>query len=460
MSEIYKKFIKDSKDISFNIEHRKKINFNISRYDEAVANGKKQYSQLEIAKQRAASLKFKVIENLDKYLGEFENNFIKKGGKVIWAQTEEEAVAEVIKVLQKHESKLVVKSKSMISEELDLNKALEAQNIESVETDLGEYIVQLADEKPYHIVTPAMHKSKEDIAKLFNEKFDLPDESTPAEITNFVRQKLRTQFAQADAGITGANFIIADTGSIALTENEGNGVMSMSFPKIHICIAGIERIIPSVNDMDLFWPLLATHGTGQHMTVYNSIISGPRQNGEIDGPKEMYVVLLDNGRTEILKHRSQRRALSCIKCGACLNACPVYKNIGGYTYNSTYTGPIGAVITPHLKGMKDYNHLSFASSLCGKCTEVCPLKINLHELLLLNRNESVKMGFSKPGEKKAQYVAKKALMNRWMMDFSGGGMKNMAVKTLVKKAWGNHRTLPKMAPKSFKQLWEERRGGK
>jgi L-lactate dehydrogenase complex protein LldF len=458
MSEIHKKFLSDSSKIAFDLEHRKRLNFNISRYDVAVANGKKIYSQLEIAKQRAAFQKYKVIENLEKYLCEFENNFTKKGGKIIWAQTANEAVSEIIRILQKHECRMVVKSKSMITEELELNDALEKQNIETIETDLGEYIVQLAGEKPYHIVTPAMHKSKEDIARLFNEKFNLSPESTPREITEFVRQKLREKFTLADTGITGANFLIADTGSVALTENEGNGMMSFSFPKIHIAISGIEKIVPSLNDLDLYWPLLATHGTGQKLTVYNSIISGPRQTGEIDGPTEMYVIILDNGRTELLKHRLQRRALSCIKCGACLNACPVYKNIGGYTYNATYTGPIGAVITPHLKGMKDYNHLSFASSLCGRCTEVCPVKINLHELLLHNRNEAVKLGYSTSGEKKAQYIAKKGLMNRWMMDFGGGGIKNMAMKTFMKKAWGNHRTLPSMAQKSFKQLWEERRG--
>jgi L-lactate dehydrogenase complex protein LldF len=460
MSEIYKKFISDSKEIAFDLEHRKKINFNIAKYDAAVETGKKIYSKPETAKQRAAFLKHKVIENLEKYLSEFENNFTKKGGKIIWAQTADEAVAEILKILEKHCSKLVVKSKSMITEEMELNAALEKKNIETIETDLGEYIVQLAGEKPYHIVTPAMHKSKEDIAALFNEKFDTALESTPEQMTDFVRQKLRAKFAAADAGITGANFLIADTGSVALTENEGNGMMSFSFPKVHIAICGIEKIIPSLNDLDLYWPLLATHGTGQQLTVYNSIVSGPRQAGEIDGPTEMYVVLLDNGRTELLKHREQRRALSCIKCGACLNACPVYKNIGGHSYNSTYSGPIGAVITPHLKGMKDYNHLSFASSLCGKCTEVCPVKINLHELLLLNRNEAVRMGYSTSGEKKAQYLAKKGMMNRWMMDFGGGGIKNMAMKTFLKKAWGNHRALPDMAPKSFKQLWEERRGGK
>jgi len=457
MNEIYKKFVRDSNTVAFDREHRKKINFNISRYDSAVAIGKKQYSRLEVAKQRAAVIKYKVIENLDKYLTEFENRFTERGGKVIYALTAGEAVSNVIEILKKHESKLVVKSKSMISEELELNEALEKHQIETVETDLGEYIVQQAGEKPYHIVTPAMHKSKEDIAQLFHEKFDLPVDSTPGEITGFVRQKLREKFVRADAGITGANFLIADTGSIAITENEGNGMMSVSFPKVHIAIVGIEKIIPSLTDLDLYWPLLATHGTGQHITVYNSIISGPRQTGEIDGPNEMYVILLDNGRNEILKHRNQRRALSCIRCGACLNGCPVYRNIGGYTYNTTYTGPIGSVITPHLKGMKDYNHLSFACTICGKCTEVCPVKINLHELILLNRSEAVSMGYTSPGEKKMQYLAKKVMLKRWMMDFGGGSLKNLAVKILMKKSWGKRRKLPAVAPKSFKQLWVEKR---
>jgi L-lactate dehydrogenase complex protein LldF len=304
-----------------------------------------------------------------------------------------------------------------------------------------------------------MHKSKEDIAALFHEKFGLPENSTPEEITHYVRTELRKKFKEADAGITGANFLIADTGSIALTENEGNGVLSFSFPKIHIAIAGIEKIIPSFRDLHLFWPLLASHGTGQDITVYNSIVSGPGQTGEIDGPAEMYVVLIDNGRTDILKQQHQRSALSCIKCGACLNACPVYKNIGGYTYNTTYSGPIGSVITPHLRSMKDFKHLSFASSLCGKCTEVCPVKINLHELLLFNRNESVKSGYVSDSEKFAQRMAKRGLTNRWMMNFGSGKLKNMAMKMFIKKLWGPRRTLPEFAPKNFGQLWEERRKG-
>lgn len=460
MSELYKKFLKDSERVAFDKHHRKKINFNIGRYDAAVVNGKRQYKDLELARNRAAFIKHKVLENLDKYLNEFETNFERNGGHIIWAPTAEDAVKEIVNVLQKNAVKLVVKSKSMITEELELNHALEKVGIESVETDLGEYIVQIANEKPYHIVTPAMHKSKEEVAELFSEKFGMAQNSTPEQITSFVREKLKEKFISADAGITGANFLIADTGSVALTENEGNGVLTYSLPKLHIAVAGIEKIIPSIRDLDLFWPLLATHGTGQNITVYNSIISGPRQNGEIDGPLEMYLVLLNNGRTELLRHKEQRRALSCIRCGACLNACPVYRNIGGYTYNTTYTGPIGAVITPHLKGMKEYKHLSFASSLCGKCTEVCPVKINLHELLLANRQESVKLGFTNSSERSMQKWAKKVLKKRKMVDFGSSKIKNIALKMFLKKVWGPRRTLPVFAPKSFNKLWEDQRGEK
>ena len=460
MTDFAKKFNQEAEKIAFDKEHRKKINFNIGKYDDAVVKGKRQFSNLEAARKRAANIRHKATENLDKYLNEFETSFERNGGKVIWAQNADDAIAEIMKLLEKHEIRMVVKSKSMISEELDLNEAFKENNVESVETDLGEYIVQVAGEKPYHIVTPAMHKSKEDIAGLFNEKFGTDENSTPEELTGFVRKKLREKFMEAGAGITGANFLVADTGSIALTENEGNGMMSFSFPKIHIAIAGIEKIIPSFRDLHLFWPLLSSHGTGQNLTVYNSIVSGPRQTGEIDGPTEMYVVLLDNGRTELLKHQKQRRALSCIKCGACLNACPVYKNIGGYTYNTTYSGPIGAVITPHLRGMKDFKHLSYASSLCGKCTEVCPVKINLHELLLYNRNEAVISGMTTRSERMAQRLAKKGLSNRWMMDFGGGSLKNTTMRMFMKKHWGPRRTIPEFAPKSFKQLWEERRGEK
>ncbi len=460
MNDSYSTFVTDSEKKAFDKVHRATVAFNISRYDAAVVKGKEQYSNLDLAKERAAHIKNKVITDLDKYLVDFEASFQSRGGKVIWAQDGAEAVSEVLKIMKRRQAKHVVKSKTMVTEEIALNEHLEKAGIESLETDLGEYIVQLAGEKPYHIVTPAMHKSKEDVAALFNEKFGMDADSTPQQITAYVRQLLREKFYNADIGITGANFLVADIGGVCVTENEGNAMLSMAFPKVHIVIAGIEKIIPKLRDLDLFWPLLATHGTGQNITVYNSIITGPRQDDENDGPEEMFVILLDNNRTEILAHKNQRRALACIRCGACLNVCPVYKSIGGHAYGATYSGPIGSVITPWMKGMKDYKHLSFASSLCGSCTEVCPVKINLHELLLHNRNDSVKDKYTKRFDRIAMWGFKTAMGKRRNLDFFSGNTKNKVLKRFFAASWGPRRALPEVAPKSFKELWDEQRGGK
>lgn len=436
-------------------EHRRKLLFNITQYDKKVVEGKKQYSNLELARRRAAVLKWRSIENLEKYLQEFETNFTRRGGKVIWAQDETEAIREINSILKRAGVTRVVKSKSMITEEIHLNHHLQKENIESIETDLGEYIVQQRNEPPYHIVTPAMHLSKEDVAKTFHEKFNLPAGSTPKEIVGFVRTHLRERYMDAGAGITGANFLVADSGAVVVTENEGNAMMSVSFPKIHIAIAGLEKIIPSLTDLDLFLPLLATHGTGQNMTVYNSLFSGPRFQKEEDGPEDMYVILLDNGRTDLLAKENQRQALSCIRCGACLNACPVYQNVGGHAYGTTYSGPIGSVITPHLRSMKDFRHLSFASSLCGRCTEVCPVKIDVHKLLLYNRSDSVAEGLAPRSERWIFFFWKKAMLNRETMNKGGAKAKNFILRNFFQKSWGTRRELPRIAPRSFNQMWRD-----
>ena len=458
MSIQSEQFLFDSEALVFDKEHRRKLAFNISQYDKKVIEGKHQFDDLETARQRAAMLKWKVLENLDKYLVEFEANFTKRGGKVIWARDAEEAIQELLRILKKANAKTVVKAKSMTTEEIHVNEALQEEGIESIETDLGEFIVQLRGEHPYHIVTPAMHLSKEDVAKTFNEKFNMPLASTPKEITAFVRDRLREKYQSADVGISGANFLIADTGSVAVTENEGNALMSISFPRIQIAIAGIEKIIPSLTDLDLFWPLLATHGTGQNITVYNSISTGPRQEGEIDGPEEMYVILLDNGRTKLLASPDQRQALSCIRCGACLNACPIYKGVGGHSYGATYSGPIGSVITPHFEGMEQFKHLSYASSLCGRCTEVCPVKIDLHKLLLYNRRDSIEQGLNPKTENFIFLIWKKAMLNRKLMNSGSSGIKNFVLRNFFKSKWGDRRELPVIAPKSFNELWRERMG--
>ncbi len=455
VSEQETKFLADSEKKAFDKTHRDTINFNIARYDHSVELGLSRFNNLENSKKRAHTIKWRSLENLDRYLLEFELNFVKRGGKVIWANNVEEAQREILKIANLHGAKKVVKSKSMVTEEIELNEFLEKHHIESIETDLGEYIVQLLHQKPYHIVTPAMHLRKEEIAALFHKEFGTPIDSSPEEITQKARELLRESYLNADIGITGANFILADTGSIAVTENEGNARLCMTFPKVHIAIAGIEKVIPSIMDLDLFWPLLATHGTGQNLTVYNSILSGAKKENERDGPESMYIILLDNGRTSLLEKKELRQGLYCIRCGACLNACPIYKNIGGHTYETTYSGPIGSVISPSMKGMEEFKHLSQASTLCGKCSTVCPVKIDLHKMLLINRRDSAKTGLSSLEEKIGWMFWKQGMLYQSLLDLFPGKIKANFMKFLFEKSWGKRRNMPIPSNKSFHQQWEE-----
>ena len=455
MSQSSETFLAKSTVKAADLQHRRTINFNMGRYHAVVPKGKEQFEDVHLARERAKNVKWRAIETLDQQLEEFELNLNKKGGKVIWAETAAQAIEEIVKICREKNCKTLVKSKSMATEEIHLNKAMEENGIESIETDLGEYIQQLDGEPPYHIVTPAMHKSKEDVAKLFADKLGTPSNLTPTELTLVARNILRKKYVEAEVGVTGANFIISDIGGVAVTENEGNARLSCAFPKTHIVVVGIEKVIPSVTDLALFWPLLATFGTGQRITSYNSIITGPRQPGETDGPEEMYVILLDNGRTNILQNPVQRESLYCIRCGACLNACPVYKNIGGHTYGTTYSGPIGSVITPHLRDMNEYKHLSYASSLCGNCTEVCAVKINLHELLLENRKESVEEGYTSFAERAAWKMWRLASLNRRMMNMGNGNLKNKVVNGLFKD-WKKNRADLNFSQKTFNEMWKDR----
>ncbi|ARS37944.1 LutB/LldF family L-lactate oxidation iron-sulfur protein [Pontibacter actiniarum] len=453
-----RQFLQDAETKAFDQGHRATIKFNIGKYNAAVQRGLTQYSDHELARERGSFIKTNTINNLDKYLMEFEANFTARGGKVIWARDAQEALKEIGEIMKRKRARSVVKSKSMITEEIHLNEYLEKNGIETVETDLGEYIVQLAEQRPYHIVTPAMHMSKKDIADLFVRKLGIPPTENAEELVGVARKLLREKYTSAEVGITGGNFLIADVGGVAVTENEGNARLSTTFPKTHIAIVGIEKMIPSIMDLDLFWPLLSTSGTGQNVTVYNSIFTGPRQPKEADGPEEMYVVLLDNGRTDLLALPEKREALNCIRCGACLNVCPVYKNIGGHTYETTYSGPIGSVISPHYNGMAEHKHLSFASSLCGACTSVCPVKINIHNLLLLNRKQSVDQGMADSQETTAFKFWLKAMKSRKLMNIAPASVKNFVLRYVQKDTWSKRRE-PLQAPKkSFNQLWKEQRG--
>src|SRR5450432_3437639 len=275
----------------------------------------------------------------------------------------------------------------MTTEEVDLNERLEHHGLESVETDLGEYILQLAHEKPYHIVAPALHKTRYDVAEIFTRSLHVPNETVPEKQTAIARAVLRQKFLDADIGISGANFLVADSGAVVIVENEGNARLTTTAPKIHIAIAGIEKVIPRAQDLVTFLKLLARSATGQLLSVYTSFLAGPRRPGEVDGPEEFYVVLLDNGRTKLLPDRAKRQSLYCIRCGACLNTCPVYRKIGGYSFPWVYSGPIGAIITPQFMGAGHEPGLPFASSLCGACGEVCPVKIDIPKILLELRSD-------------------------------------------------------------------------
>ncbi len=448
-----KSFLEKSEAKGFSAKHRQTIGFNMGKYDKKVAEGKKQFWDLEQARKWAKNRKHEAIEHLPDYLEEFETQFSARGGQVIWAEDAAQALKAIQGIIDQHQLQTVVKSKSMITEEIELNAFLEKLGLEVLETDLGEYIVQLRNEAPYHIVTPAMHLSKADVVELFHEKFGTSTEASAEELTFFVRQLLRKQFEVADLGITGVNFLVAETGSVALTENEGNARLATAFPKVHIAIAGIEKVLPKLEDLEVFWPLLSTFGTGQELTVYNSLLNGPRQEDEGDGPEAMYVILLDNGRSNILADPKQRESLYCVRCGSCLNACPVYRTIGGHSYESPYGGPIGSVIMPNLQGFEAYGHLSHASSLCGACTASCPLNIDLHHMLVHNRSKALEEEGANAVEARVWRVWRQMMLRRAWLN-GPGFAKHWMAQLFFKRAWGPRREFPKFPKRTFNQLWK------
>src|SRR4051812_9736393 len=361
-------------------------------------------SNWEERRSEARSVKDETLLNLDKSLEQFTANAEAAGAQIHWARDAAEANDIVKGIARERQARLVVKSKSMTTEEIHLNAALEAVGVEALETDLGEYIIQLAGETPSHIIAPAIHKTRYQIADLFVEKLGIAPTDDVVTLTATARRVLRQKFAAADIGISGVNFGVAETGTILILENEGNIRLTTSLPKTHIAVMGIEKVIPRFADLEVFLKLLPRSGTGQHLTSYQSLITGTKRTPEDEGPDELHIILLDNGRSKMLAHPTTRQSLACIRCGACLNACPVYQQIGGHAYGSVYPGPIGAVITPQLIGLKKSSQLPYASSLCGACREVCPVKIDIPELLLHLRAEI--KGEPAVGNQESEAVAK------------------------------------------------------
>ncbi|HEY6292961.1 MAG TPA: LutB/LldF family L-lactate oxidation iron-sulfur protein [Terriglobia bacterium] len=425
----------------------------------------------EPLRERARLLKREVITHLDYYLDQFATRLEGQGGQVHWAADAGEACSIVIEVARRAGARDVVKGKSMVSEEIELNHSLEAAGIRAVETDLGEYILQLAHERPAHIVAPAMHKTRADVADLFEREVDPKRAEAPEELTAIARRALRAMFAKAGLGVSGANFAVAETGSVVVLENEGNIRFSTTAPRVHVALVGVEKLIPRFQDLAVFLRLLARSGTGQKVTTYTSILTGPRRPGE-DGPDEMHVVLIDNGRLRILADEKMREALYCIRCGACLNACPVYRKIGGHAYGWVYSGPIGALITPEFVGLNNARELPFASSLCGACREVCPVKINIPDLLLHLRAQAQETSEAPkpPGSPVRERTAMRfwawimtspsrytwsARLARWgqVLFARGGWIRSFS--TFPVSRWTERRDLPALASKPFRERWRD-----
>ena len=432
---------------AFDLSHRATVARNIGFYRVAVTRGMARFADWESARRRAAAVKWEAINHLDRYLEEFERNVLANGGHVHWAETAAEASQIVVSLAHQHGVRKAVKSKSMVTEEIHLNTALEAAGIAVLETDLGEYICQLRGEPPYHIVTPVMHLSRGQIAQTFHEKFGTPTDATAEQLAWIAREKLRHEFLEADMGITGGNFAVADTGMVGICTNEGNGRLTTALPRLHVAIVGIEKLVPRLEDLALFWPLLATRGTGQFLTVYNTLIGGS---------ENFHVILLDNGRTKLLADAEQRDALHCIRCGACLNVCPVYRTVGGHSYNTTYQGPVGSMITPHLRNWQDWSHLPYASSLCGNCSEVCPVRIPIHHHLLHNRRNTVRQHLDSPWQRLA-FRAWLWAMQSPVQYAVGGKLARLAIRLgLAKplaKAWTKGRDLPEPPRQAFRDWW-------
>lgn len=459
MSDAKSIFLKDAQVSSADGDQRAFIRKALGGYYVNRDLQKARYRDWERARDAASLAKWEAVNNLAETLGQFVANFERNGGVVHWARDAAEARAIILKIAEDAKARAIVKSKCMTSEEIHLNDALEKAGFGVVESDLGEFIQQLRGEAPYHFVFPCMHVKREAISELFTKHLGTAPTDSPEELTMIARRHLRQLYVDADIGITGANFLVAETGQISITENEGNARLTAALPRVHIALSGIEKVVGRLDDLAVLLPMLATAGAGQPMTCYNTLYSGPRRPGECDGPEQFHLVLLDNGRTSLLADPEQRDALHCIRCGACLNVCPIFKNIGGLSYGTTYQGPIGSVITPHLRGLKQWNHLSGASSLCGACTDACPVRIDLHHHLLHNRRNAAQRHpslFDRLFHRGFNFV----IQRPWL--FAAGGKVFRGTLPLLKKlplpymgAWMKTRDLPEAPAKSFREQWKE-----
>jgi L-lactate dehydrogenase complex protein LldF len=422
----------------------------------------------EELRERAHKIRMRTLYRLDEYLEHLEGKVIQLGGKVHWAYDAREAREVVEALATQRGAKRVVKGKSMITEEIALNEGLEARGIQVTETDLGEFIIQLAGEPPSHIVGPAIHKTKEQIAKLFSEKFGVPLMKDPQEMTMLARRVLRQRFLEADMGISGVNFAVSETGSIVLVENEGNIRLTTTLPKTHVAIMSVEKVIPTLEDLGVMMKLLARSAAGQKLSCYVSVINGPRKAGENDGAEEFHLVILDNGRSRMLQDDELREVLCCIRCGACLNFCPVYLKVGGHAYGWVYSGPIGSILTPQLIEKGQAYQLPFASTLCGACAQVCPVKIDIPRILVaLRQRYEEEPRWNKPDSafgRGAFSLHASVMRSRWLYE-KGLWLARRLQSPFIRKGgfrsllpplnrWSTFHMVNRLEKKTFRQQWK------
>ena len=444
---------KESSALAFDEEHWQKINYSTGCFENNFAKGKENYRNLELEKQRAYTLRNKSLLNTEKLLVDFETHFAENGGKVLWARNADDALTMIFDLIRKEKANAIMRSNSTVLDEIELNGFLERKNIRVVETEVGRFVLQKGQQKSYHPLSPSIHLSKEENNAILTSNFKLKPDSSVKQMVNFVRHEVGVETKDVSICVTGANFLLSDTGGVVLTENEGNILKSTSLAKIHIVVAGIAKVIPNMDDLSVLLPLLSLHSNGQSMSACNSITFGPSTTG--NGPEQMYVILLDNNRSQLLAHETQRKVMSCIHCGACISVCPVYKNIGGYSYGTKHIGPVGTVMAPLMEGLEDFNYLNSACSLCGKCVDICPVKIPLDDLIIENRHLAI---MEKTGSTKYESLVKAMIWHCKTRKKMDGPLffKKLEMKRLLGPLWGEERPMPEFAAKSFSQQWRER----